>query len=88
MSNKRCKVVYNSIFIIVNCCTKIIKYIFVITRIDIAKLTKMFFDKIVLRFETLINIVNNKRFVFISIFWFAIYFYVQNKRQLSIVFYS
>jgi hypothetical protein len=51
--NKRRKVVYNLIFVIVNRCTKITKYIFVITRIDVAKLAKMFFNKIVLRFETL-----------------------------------
>ncbi len=45
-----------------------IKYIFIITRIDVAKLAKMFFDKIVLRFETLIDIMSDKEFVFISIF--------------------
>ncbi len=45
-----------------------IKYIFVITRIDVAKLAKMFFDKIVLRFETLASIVSDKEFVFISVF--------------------
>jgi len=60
--------VYNLIFIIVDCCTKIIKYIFVIIRIDVAKLAKMFFDKIVLYFETLANIINNKKIVFTSVF--------------------
>ena len=45
-----------------------IKYIFVIIKIDVAKLAKVFFDKIVLRFETLINIVSDKRFVFTSVF--------------------
>ena len=44
------------------------RYIFVITRIDVAKLAKMFFDKIVLRFETLANIVSDKEFVFIDVF--------------------
>jgi len=68
LSNKRYKVVYNLIFIIVDYCTKITKYIFVITRINIAKLAKVFFDKIVLRFETLVNIISNREFVFISIF--------------------
>ena len=66
--NKYYKVVYNLIFVIVNRYTKIIKHIFVIIRINIAKLVKEFFDKIVLRFETLNNIVSNKRFVFISVF--------------------
>jgi len=45
-----------------------IKYIFVIIKIDVAKLAKVFFDKIVLRFETLINIVSDKRFIFTSVF--------------------
>jgi len=56
------------IFVIVDCCTKIIKYIFVITRIDIAKLAKIFFDKIVLRFETSTNIISDREFVFTNIF--------------------
>ncbi len=58
-SNKRYKIVYNLIFIIVDYCTKITKYIFVIIKIDVAKLAKMFFNKIVLRFETLASIVND-----------------------------
>jgi len=67
-SNKRCEIVYNLIFVIVDRCTKITRYIFIITRIDVAKLAKMFFDKIVLCFETLANIVSDKEFVFISVF--------------------
>jgi len=47
---------------------KMTKYILVIIKIDVAKLAKVFFDKIVLRFETLASIVSNKEFVFISVF--------------------
>jgi len=68
LSNKRYKIVYNLIFVIVDCYTKIIKYIFVTIKINIAKLAKIFFDKIVLRFETLANIVSDKKFVFTSVF--------------------
>jgi len=68
LPSKYYKLIYNLIFIIVDYYTKIIKYIFVITRIDIAKLAKVFFNKIVLYFEMLTNIVSNKKFVFISIF--------------------
>jgi len=60
--------VYNLVFVIVDCCTKIIRYIFVIIRIDVAKLAKIFLNKIVLRFETLINIISDKEFVFTSVF--------------------
>ncbi len=68
LSNKYYKIIYNLIFIIVNCCTKIIKYIFIIIKINIAKLVKVFFNKIVLYFETLASIVSHKRFVFTNIF--------------------
>ncbi len=45
-----------------------IKYILIITRINVAELTKMFFKKIVLRFNMLINIMNDKDSVFTSAF--------------------
>jgi len=45
-----------------------IKYILVIIKIDIAKLTKVFFDKTVLRFETLTSIISNKEFIFTNVF--------------------
>ena len=44
-SSKRDKIVYNLIFIIVDKCTKIIKYLLIIIKINIAKLTNMFFKK-------------------------------------------
>ncbi len=66
--NKYYKIVYNSIFVVVDCYTKIIRYIFVIIRINIAKLTKVFFNKIILYFEILANIVSNKKIVFPNIF--------------------
>jgi len=56
------------IFVIIDCYTKIIKYISIIIRINIAKLAKVFFDKIILCFEMLTNIISNKEFIFTSIF--------------------
>ena len=67
-SNKRDKIVYNLIFVIVDKCTKTIKYLLIIIKIDIAKLTNVFFEKIILYFNMSINIVNNKNFLFINIF--------------------
>jgi len=66
--SKYYKILYNSIFVIVNYYTKIIKYISIIIRTNIAELTKVFFDKIILYFEILANIVNNRRSIFTSIF--------------------
>ena len=68
LSNKRKKIVYNSIFVIINRCTKMIKYIFITIKFDIVKLTKMFFIEIILRFNMFKNIVNNKNFVFTNKF--------------------
>ncbi len=44
------------------------KYILITTRIDVVELAKMFFDKIVLRFETLVSIISDKEFIFTSVF--------------------
>ena len=41
--NKRCNVIYNSIFVIMNRYIKIIKYIFVTIKIDVVTLTKIFY---------------------------------------------
>ena len=68
LSSKRKKIVYNSIFVIINRCTKMIKYIFITIKLDIAELTKMFFIEIILRFDMFENIVNDKDFVFTSEF--------------------
>ena len=67
-SSKREDVVYNIIFVIIDKYTKIIKYLSMIIKIDVAKLTKLFFKKIVLRFNISADIVNNENFLFINIF--------------------
>ena len=66
--SKREGVVYDAILVIVDKCTKIIKYLSMIIKIDAAKLTKLFFKKIVLHFNISADIVNNKDFLFINIF--------------------
>ena len=45
-----------------------IKYLLISIKIDISKLTKIFFEKIVLYFDMLANIVNNENSLFIKIF--------------------
>ena len=66
--NKRREIIYNSILIIINYYIKIIKYIFVIEKIVIIKLIEVFFEKIVLRFEISIDIINDKKFIFINVY--------------------
>ena len=43
-----------------------VKYIFIIKKIVVVELIKMFFEKIVLRFGISINIINNREFIFIN----------------------
>ena len=66
--NKRRDVVYDSIFVIMNRCIKMIKYIFVTIKIDVVTLTKIFYEKILFRFDTSTNIMNDKNFIFINAF--------------------
>ena len=67
-SSKRREVVYDSILMIVDKCIKMIKYIFVIKIIDVAQLTKAFFEEIVLRFDMSDDIVSDRESVFTSAF--------------------
>ena len=67
-SNKRRDVVFDLILMIVDRYIKMIKYILIIKKINVAKLTKVFFEEIVLRFDMSDEIVNDRNFVFTSEF--------------------
>ena len=67
-SSKRDKIIYNSILIIVDKCIQMIKYLSIIIKIDVAKLTNVFFEKFVLHFNMSTDIINNKKFLFINVF--------------------
>ena len=68
LSSKREDIIDNAVLITVNRCTKMIKYLSMIIKIDVAKLLKLFFKKIVLRFDMLIDIISDKNFLFINAF--------------------
>ena len=87
-SSKREDVIYDAILVIVDKCTKMIKYLSMIIKIDIAKLTKLFFEEIVLRFSMPTNIISDKDFLFINAFWSALCYHAKIKRRLSTVFHS
>ena len=67
-SSKRRDVVYDSILMIIDRYIKMIKYISIIKKIDVAELTKVFFEKVVLRFDMSDEIVNDRNFVFTNEF--------------------
>ena len=84
--SKRKEVIYDFIFVIVNRCIKIIRYISTTIKCDVAELTKIFFIEIVFKFNMFNNIVNDREFVFIFVFWFFICYYFKIKRRLNIAF--
>ena len=86
--NKKRDVVYNSILMIIDQYIKMIRYVLIIKKIDVAKLTKMFFKKIVLCFNISSKIVSDRKFVFTNAFWFAIYYHARIQQHLNNVFYS
>ena len=67
LSRKPDDIVYKTIFVIVNKYIKMIKYLSVIIKIDITKLIKSIFEKIVFNFVMSTNIVNHKDFLLINI---------------------
>ena len=66
--NKYKDVVYNVIFMIINRYIKMIRYLFVFIIIDAAALAKLFFIKIVYYYDMSYNIINDRDFIFISVF--------------------
>ena len=66
--NKFKNVIYNVILIIINRFTKIIKYLFIKITIDVIMLTKMFYNKIIYRYNMLNDIINDRDFIFINNF--------------------
>ena len=67
-SSKKRDVVYDLILMIIDRYIKMIKYILIIKKIDVAKLTKVFFEEIVLRFDMSDEIVNDRNFMFTNKF--------------------
>ena len=59
-----------------------------IIKIDVAKLTKLFFKKIISCFDMSVDIVTDKNFLFINVFWSAFCYHAKIKRRLSTVFHS
>ena len=66
--NKFKDVIYNVILIIINRFIKIIKYLFIKITIDIVTLMKMFYNKIIYRYNILNDIINDRGFIFINNF--------------------
>ncbi len=85
-SSKWKEVVYDSILVIVNHYMKMMHYLFTKKTLTVVELAELFFEKIVLKYEVLNDIVIDKDSLFISAFWSKICYHVKIKWWLSIVF--
>ena len=61
-------VIYNVILVIVNRFIKIIRYLSIIIKIDVAKLAEVFHAKIICRYEISNKIISDRESIFISNF--------------------
>ncbi len=82
------EVMYDLILVIVDHYMKMMHYLFMKKTLTVVELAKLFFEKIVLRYEISNDIIINKDSLFISTFWSKIYFHAKMKWWLSTVFHS
>ena len=79
--------VYNIIYIIVNCYTKMALYLSIVKTITVTELADLFLNKVVYHFRTPRGIVFNYSNIFTNKFWLELCFAIKIKRRLSIAFY-
>ena len=66
----KCKAnVYDAILVMINCYTKMTRYLFTINKLTAVKLTNMFFKHIVLWYKISREIVSNWESIFTSSYW-------------------
>jgi len=79
--------VYDAIYVIVDCYTKMALYLPIVKTITVTKLADLFLDKVVRCFRAPRGIVSNYSSIFTSKFWLELCFAVKIKRRLSTAFY-
>ena len=67
-SSKYRDIIYNSILVVINRYTKIIRYIFITIKINAAELANIFYSNIIYRYDISYDIVSNRDSIFISAF--------------------
>ena len=82
-TSKRRDNVYDVILMIIDRFIKISKYISMIKIIDVAKLTNVFFEKIMLRYDMSNDIINDKNNVFTNVFWSSLCFHAKIRKRLN-----
>lgn len=84
--SKRKDVVYDTILVIVDRYTKMTRYLPTNKTITAERLADLFFEEIIYRFNTSIEIVTDWDFVFTSAYWSELCYCMKVKRRLSIAF--
>ncbi len=86
-SSKWKEIVYDLILMIVDYYIKMMHYLFTKKTLTVVKLAKLFFEKIVLKYEISNDIIIEKISLFINAFWSKICYHVKMNQRLSIIFY-
>ena len=61
-------VIYNAILVVINRFIKIIRYLSIIIKIDVAELAKVFHAKIIYRYKISNKIISDRELIFINDF--------------------
>ena len=80
--------IYNAIFVVINCYSKMTFYIFAKSTWSIKDLADVLFNKVFLIFFEIKRVIFDWDSLFINDYWFALCYHIRVKRKLSIVFYS
>ena len=79
---------YDLIFFIINGLTKIVQYKLVKITINAPKLAKIIINIVIWHYDLPDSIISDLRAIFMSKFWFSLYYFLGSKRPLSTTFYS
>ena len=77
---------YDTILIVVDCFTKIVKYFPIREIIAALQLVKLFCNEIIKQYSTLRSIITNKGSIFTSKYWSTLCYYMKAKCKLSTAF--
>ena len=80
--------IYNVIFVIIDCYSKMIFYILAKLTWSAEDLANILLNKMFLVFFEIKEIMSNRSSFFVNNYWFALYYCIRVKRKLNIIFYS
>ena len=84
--SKRNGSVHDAILVVVDRCTRMVRYLPTTKKIDSAALADLFFEEVVLRYGMPDGIVSDRGSVFTSSYWSSLCYHAQMKHRLSTAF--